>query len=76
MTDAVERREQERRETGASLMFVALAVWVAGLLVLFFLPAGMKMGRETMFYAVIAGLAALGAVLMLLGWMMRGAPDE
>ena len=76
MTDAVERREQGRRETGASLMFVALAVWVAGLLVLFFLPAGMKMGRETMFYAVIAGLAALGAVLMLLGWMMRGAPDE
>jgi hypothetical protein len=76
MTDAVERREQGRRETGASLMFIALAVWVAGLLVLFFLPAGMKMGRETMFYAVIAGLAALGAVLMVLGWMMRGAPDE
>ena len=59
MTDAVERREQGRRETGASLMFIALAVWVAGLLVLFFLPAGMKMGRETMFYAVIAGLVAL-----------------
>ena len=57
MTDAVEGREQGRRETGASLMFIALAVWVAGLLVLFFLPAGMKMGRETMFYAVIAGLA-------------------
>ena len=76
MTDALERREQGRRETGASLMFVGLAVWVAGLLVLFFLPAGMKMGRETMFISVIAALGILGLVLMILGYMMRGQPDE
>jgi hypothetical protein len=76
MADALERREQGRRETGASLMFIGLAVWVAGLLVLFFLPAGMKMGRETMFFAVIAGLAMLGALLMILGYIMRGTPDQ
>lgn len=76
MTDAVERREQGRRETGASLMFIGVAVWVAGLLVVFLLPAGMKLGRETMFYAVIAGLGLLGLLLMILGYMMRGAPDE
>ena len=70
-----ERRQQGRRETGASLMFIGLAVWVAGLLVLFFLPAGMKMGRENMFFAVIAALGFLGALLMILGYMMRGAPD-
>jgi hypothetical protein len=76
MADALERREQGRRETGASLMFIGLAVWVAGLLVLFFLPAGMKMGRETMFISVIAALAILGLVLLILGYMMRGQPDE
>jgi hypothetical protein len=57
-------------------MFIGLAAWVAGLLVLFFLPAGMKMGRETMFFAVIAGLGLLGAIMMILGYMMRGAPDQ
>lgn len=73
--DALERRQQGRRETGGSLMFIGLALWVAGLLVLFFLPAGMKMGRETMFFAVIAGLGFLGAIMMILGYMMRGAAD-
>jgi hypothetical protein len=76
MPDALERREQGKRETGASLMFIGLAVWVAGLLVVFFLPAGMKMGRETMFFAVIAGLTMLGALLMILGYIMRGTPDQ
>ena len=76
MANALEKREQGKRETGASLMFIGLAVWVAGLLVVFFLPSGMKMGRETMFFAVIAGLAMLGALLMILGYMMRGAPDQ
>jgi hypothetical protein len=76
MADALDRREQGRRETGASFMFIGLAAWVAGLLVLFFLPAGMKMGRETMFFAVIAGLGLLGAIMMILGYMMRGAPDQ
>lgn len=73
--DALERRREGRRETGGSLMFIGLSVWVAGLLVLFYLPAGMKMGRETMFIAVIAALGFLGALLIILGYMMRGAPD-
>jgi hypothetical protein len=76
MMDALERREQGRRETGASLIFIGLAVWVAGLLVVFFLPAGMKIGRETMFLSVIVALGVLGLVLMILGYMMRGQPDE
>jgi len=76
MANASELREQGKRETGGSLMFIGLAVWVAGLLVLFFLPAGMKMGRESMFIALIAGLGLLGALFMVLGYMMRGTPDE
>lgn len=75
MAGALDARQQARRETGGSLMFIGLAVWVAGLLVLFFLPTGMKMGRETMFFAVLAGLGFLGALFMILGYMMRGAPD-
>jgi hypothetical protein len=76
MADALERKQQGRRETGGSLLFIGLAVWVADLLVIFFLPAGMKMGRETMFLAVIVALALLGVLLMALGYTMRGEPDQ
>ena len=44
---------EERQETGASLMVIGLGVWLADLLVIFFLPAGMKLGRY-------AGLCAGG----------------
>ena len=74
--NALERREQARHEMGGSLIFIGLAVWVAGLLVVFLLPAGMKLGRETMFLAIIIGLGVLGLVLMVSGYFMRGKPDE
>ena len=74
--NALERKEQARHETGGSLMFIGLAVWVADLLVIFFLPAGMKLGRQTMFLTIIAALAILGLVLMVSGYFMRGQPDE
>ena len=62
-----------RRETGASLMFVGLAVWVAALLVLFYLPAAQRIGHQGIFGWLIGALAALGAVLMVRGWWMRRA---
>jgi len=74
--NALERREQGKRETGASFMFIGLAVWVADLLVIFFLPSGMKFGRETMFLAVIIALALVGLVFMVSGYFMRGKQDE
>jgi heme/copper-type cytochrome/quinol oxidase subunit 4 len=76
MTDGIEKREQARHETGASLMFIGLVLWVAGALVTFFLPASMKLGRETTFLAVIVALAVAGLVLMVKGYLMRGRPDE
>ena len=76
MADNALEREQARHEMGGSLMFIGLAVWVAGLLVLFLLPAGMKLGRETMFFTIIIALGALGLVLPLCGYFMRGTPDE
>ena len=73
---ALEEREQARRETGASLMFIGFALWVVDLLVLFFLPGGMKLGRQTMFLVIIIALALLGALLMIGGYFLRGKPDE
>lgn len=62
---------EERRETGASLLFIGLALWVAGLLVVFFLPSGVKFGREASFYAIIAALFGVGLVLMIAGYVKR-----
>jgi len=60
-----------RRETGGSLIFAGVAVWVAGLLVLFYLPAGMRLGQQGRFEMILAGLGVLGVVLMGTGWWMR-----
>ena len=68
---------EERQETGGSLMFAGLAVWVAGLLVLFFLPAAMKIGHEGRFATIlIAVLAVIGAALIGGGWWMRRGGSE
>jgi len=66
MADAEEKQEQ-----GGSLMFAGLAVWVAGLLVLFYLPAGLRLGHSGRFEGILIGLGVLGAVLMGVGWKMR-----
>ena len=62
---------EERQEKGGSLMFAGLAVWVAGLLVLFYLPAGLRLGHSGRFEVILIALGALGAVLMGMGWKMR-----
>ncbi len=62
---------EQRQEKGASLMFIGLAVWVAGLLVLFYLPAGFRLGHQGNSEAILIALGVLGAVLMGCGWRMR-----
>lgn len=62
----------DRNERGSSLMFIGLAVWVADLLVVFFLPAGIKAGMRNSFGGIISVLAVLGLVLMISGSRMRG----
>ena len=62
---------EEKQEKGGSLMFVGLALWVAGLLVLFYMPAGVRLGHQRIFEAIVIVLGALGAVLMGRGWRMR-----
>ncbi len=67
---------EERQEKGSSLMFIGLAVWVGGLLVLFFLPAGVRLGHQGTFAVILATLGAVGAALMGSGWMMRRGSGE
>jgi general stress protein CsbA len=73
----LEDREQSKKETGASLMFIGLAIWVADALVLFFLPASVKMGggRFTWLTAITV-LALMGLTLLVAGYVMRGKAEE
>ena len=63
---------QGKQETGGSLIFIGLAVWVADLLVFFFLPAGVRLGSQRTFAAIIAILAVAGLVLIVKGYQARG----
>ena len=76
MANVLENREESKKETGTSLMFVGLAIWVADALVAFFFPAAVKIGRQGMFLSVILVLAVTGLVLMASGYMLRGKPEE
>ncbi len=66
----------DKHETGTSLMFAGLAVWVASLLVVFFLPAAFKIGHHTRFISIIAVLVGLGVVLMATGFGIRRNAEE
>ncbi len=63
---------EEKRETGASLMFIGLGVWVMDLLVVFFLPSGIKFGRYATFLSIIIAMGILGLVLLIIGYKVRG----
>ncbi|MBZ5719127.1 MAG: hypothetical protein LAO03_01995 [Acidobacteriia bacterium] len=62
---------EDKRERGTSLMFIGLALWVADLLVIFYLPSAVKLGRHGMFLGIIATLAALGVIAMVAGYQKR-----
>jgi len=76
MANAIEDREQSKKETGASLMFIGLAIWVADALVLFFLPASMKLGGRATWLTAITALALMGLTLMIVGYTIRGKAEE
>jgi hypothetical protein len=67
---------EARREVGTSLMFIGLALWVADLLVFFFLPAAVKLGSQTVFMGIIVALAIAGLVFMASGYLARGKFGE
>lgn len=67
---------EEKRETGTSLMFIGLAIWVVDLLVVFFLPSAMRLGRHETFISIIVALALLGLILMVSGYVKRSRAGE
>ena len=67
---------EAKSELGGSLMFVGLALWVADLLVIFYLPALLKGGGHAMLITVVATLAVIGLILMILGYRSRRRTEE
>ena len=63
---------EEKRETGASLMFLGLGIWMMDLLVVFFLPSGIKFGHYATFLGIIIAMGVLGLVLLIIGFKVRG----
>ena len=62
---------EERRETGLSLELIGGMVLFFDFLVLFFLPAGLKLGQRVGFSAVLAAVAFLSFGLVVWGHVMR-----
>jgi uncharacterized protein YjeT (DUF2065 family) len=61
----------EKRETGAALIVAGCLAWFFEFLVLFFLPAAWRQGHHAGFFAAMACLAAVGLVLVMLGFRDR-----
>jgi len=59
---------QVRQEYGGALMFIGLALWVADLLVLFYLPASVKIGYHAAFVGIIVVMAIAGLTLVICGY--------
>ena len=57
----------ERRERGMATWFVGVAFLVADLLVIFFAPAALRIGRQSVFFVIIVLLAIIGCGLMAWG---------
>src|SRR5690242_16956862 len=63
---------QEQQEMGLSLMLAGLAVWVVDFLVVFFLPSGIKLGRQGTFLSIIIAMGVVGLSLLIVGYKARG----
>jgi len=75
MASTVDDGEQ-KKETGTSLMFIGLAIWVADALVIFFLPASVKLGTPLPWMSATTALCLMGLTLLIVGYLMRGKAEE
>jgi hypothetical protein len=62
-----------RRERGAALRIAGWLVLLANLMVLFYLPAAQKLGRQRPYEIAIAVLIAVGISLVVAGTRLRRA---
>lgn len=66
----------EKQEGGKALVVIGLGLLLADLLVVFFAPAALRLGRATVFLVLMVALAVLGVALLVVGrWRRGGAPN-
>lgn len=58
-------------ETRKALIVIGLGMLLADLLVVFFMPAAFRIGRQGTFTVIIVALALVGFVLVLVGRQRR-----
>jgi NADH:ubiquinone oxidoreductase subunit 6 (subunit J) len=68
--EAAMSSSEEKRENGSALMIVGWVTMLFAFLVMFFHPAGLKLG-ETRFAVIAACLAIAGLMLCLVGVSVR-----
>ena len=61
---------EQKRETATSLIIIGWICWGFALLVIFFSPAAMRLGRLGMVYTAIV-LAVAGLLLNIVGYRLR-----
>ena len=61
---------EQKRETATSLVIIGWICWGFALLVMFFNPAAMRLGRLGMVYTAIV-LAVAGLLLNIVGYRLR-----
>jgi hypothetical protein len=62
---------EERRENGLSLMVIGFVLWFFDALVLFFMPAGVRLGEQRPFAILILSAFVAGAIVMVCGVYLR-----
>ncbi len=72
---AVHADVEEVREKGLSLEVIGGMIWFFDFLILFFLPAGLKLGRHTAFGTLMIALFVIGLALMVSGYIIRARSE-
>ena len=68
---ATQSSSEERREIGLSLMLIGFVLWFFDLLILFFMPAGVRLGYAHSFEVLMASVFVAGVIVIAVGRHMR-----
>ena len=69
------RDTEQSREKGLSLLVIGGMILFFDVLILFFLPAALKLGHKTAFIALMGPLAVVGLVLIVSGYIIRARSE-
>ena len=67
-----ESSSEERRENGLSLILIGFMLWFFDLLIVFFMPAGVRLGHSRPFEILVALAFVAGAAVIAVGRHLRG----